>query len=94
MTHQDEGSYGVLIIDLSDAYHYADMYEPERFKLLAKNFGSLEGASALADRLFKALNPKDKTQVQWSEFDGGWDVWVANRSGNCVYKAHTKLPEE
>lgn len=94
MNDQYEGPYGVVIIDLTDAYHYADVYDEERYKLLGKNWASLEGAQSLADRLFFALNPKDATQEDWCQYDGGWDVWVANCHGHCVYKAHTKLPKE
>ena len=86
--------YTVVILDLLDAYHFADVFDENRYKILSNNFVSYEGCVKLADRLFWALNPEDKTQEDWCEMDDGWDVQVYNADFHCVYKAHEKLPEK
>lgn len=84
--------FTVTIIDLMDAYHYADFFDDYRYKVLASDFGNLEDCISLADRLFWALNPYDNTQEEWYEMDKGWDVRVYDKEASCVYKAHEILP--
>ncbi len=87
--------FTVMIIDLLDAYHYADFFEDEkRYCVVGDNFTKYNGCVKLANRLFWALNPKDKTQEDWIKWDDGWDVRVYDKEYNCVYKAHEILPEK
>ncbi len=85
--------YTIAIIDLMDAYHYADVFDDDRYKILASDFSSLEHCIALADRLFLALNPNDRTRAEWHYMDKGWDVRIYDKEASCVYKAHEKLPK-
>jgi len=90
--------FRVAIIDLIDAYHYADFFDEERYNWLGwteySNYTGYEAVIALADRLFWALNPDAKTQADWIEWDAGYDVRVYDDNSQCIYKAHEKLPEE
>lgn len=87
-----EGFYSVAIIDLFDAYHYADVFDEERYAFIGRNYSDLGKCIELADRLFKALNPKASTQEEWVEWEAGHDVHIYTDKFRCVYKAHTKLP--
>ena len=49
--------FTVVVIDLLDAYHYADIFDDERYAIIGKNFINYNGCVKLADRLFAALNP-------------------------------------
>lgn len=89
--------FKLLILDLFDAYHYADVFDDWRYAWLSGGFApyvDFDIITALADRLFSALNPNKKTQPEWYELDAGYDVWVYDKNEKCVYKAHTKLPEK
>lgn len=88
-----EPPYTVVIIDLLDAYHYADVFDDERYAIVGKNFSSYTGCVKLADRLFKALNYGKKTQTEWIEWEDGWDVRIYDSNYKCVYRAYEKLPE-
>lgn len=83
--------FTVAIIDLLDAYHYADIFDDERYAIVGKNFISYNGCVKMADRLFVALNPDKHTQAEWIELDDGWDVRVYDANAKCVYKGHEKL---
>ncbi len=85
--------YTVAVIDLFDAYHYADVFDEERYAIIGKNYSKLVACIELADRLFWALNPNVKTQADWIEWDAGHDVRVYDADSKCLYKAHEKLPE-
>ncbi len=85
--------YSIAIIDLLDAYHYADVFEDDRFAVIARNFIDLDKSIALADRLFRALNPDSKSQEEWCEYDDGFDVRIYDSEAQCAYKAHERLPE-
>lgn len=91
-------TYKILILDLFDAYHYADVVEGDwRYAWLTGGpapINNLEKATALADRLFAALNPDAKTQPEWYKWDAGYDVRIYDAQDSCVYKAHEKLPKE
>jgi len=88
----------IAIIDLIDAYHYADICDEERYAWLGwqeyAKYVDYDMVVALADRLFWALNPKAKTQPEWYKYDAGYDVRVYDKNNACVYKAHEKLPKE
>lgn len=89
--------FKLLILDLFDAYHYADVFDDWRYSWLTGGFApyvDFDIVRDLADRLFAALNPNKKTQPEWYELDAGYDVWVYDKTEKCVYKAHTKLPEK
>jgi len=90
--------YKLLILDLFDAYHYADVFEGDwRYAWLTGGFApyvDFDIIRALADRLFTALNPNKNTQPEWYDMDAGYDVWIYNKNERCIYKAHTKLPEK
>ncbi len=90
---EGEPLYTVAIIDLLDAYHYADIFDDERYAIVGNNFASYAGSVELADRLFTALNPCKKNQSEWIEWDDGWDVRIYDKNSRCVYKAHEKLPK-
>ncbi len=83
----------VTIIDMFDAYHYADVFDAERYTVIGKNYTNLEKATALADRLFSALNFGDKTQTDWIKWEAGHDVRIYDADSTCIYKAHEKLPK-
>lgn len=83
----------VAIIDMFDAYHYADVFDAERYAVIGKNYTNFEKAEALADRLFSALNFGDKTQADWVKWEAGYDVRIYDADSRCVYKAHEKLPK-
>ncbi len=83
----------VTIIDMFDAYHYADVFDAERYAVVGKNYTNLEKAIALADRLFSALNFGDKTQADWIKWEAGHDVRIYDDKNTCIYKAHEKLPK-
>lgn len=89
--------YIIAIIDLIDAYHYADIFDEERYTWLGlMEYGKYidyDIVVALADRLFWALNPLAKTQQDWTEWEAGYDVRVYDADYSCVYKAHEKIPE-
>lgn len=86
--------FTVAIIDLLDAYHYADIFDDYRYAVVGKNFIDFKVCMGLADRLFWALNPDAKNQEDWTEYDVGWDVRVYDNNYSCLYKAHEKLPRE
>lgn len=83
----------VTVIDMFDAYHYADVFDAERYAIIGKNYTNLEKATVLADRLFIALNFGDKTQTDWIKWEAGHDVRIYDADNNCIYKAHEKLPK-
>lgn len=89
--------FTIAIIDLIDAYHYADIFDGERYAWLGwqeyAKYVNYDAMVALADRLFWALNPEAKTQEDWIKWDAGYDVRVYDANFSCVYKAHEKLPE-
>ncbi len=91
---EHKAPYTLVILDLMDAYHYADVFDNERYKVLANDYSDFEVCVAVADRLFWALNPEDKTQKEWYYLDKGWDVRIYDADSRCVYKAHEKLPKE
>jgi len=88
--------FTVAIIDLIDAYHYADAFSGDRYAWLGRQkyagYYDLETVIAMADRLFWALNPGVKTQEDWIKWDSGYDVRVYDSEVRCVYAAHEKLP--
>lgn len=93
---EEDTSFTIAIIDLIDAYHYADIVDEERYAwvgwrgaVVYPDYGKIV---ELADRLFWALNPDKKTQEEWCELDDGYDVRVYDKNMSCVYKAHEKLP--
>lgn len=90
--------FKLLILDLFDAYHYADVFEGDwRYAWLTGGFApyvDFDIVLGLANRLFAALNPNKNTQPEWYEMDAGYDVWIFDKTEKCVYKAHTKLPEK
>lgn len=85
--------YTVVIIDLFDAYAYADVFDAERYAFVGKNYTDLDKCIGLADRLFSALNPDATTQAEWTEWDAGHDVRIYDADFKCLYKAHEKLPQ-
>ena len=88
--------FTLAIIDLFDAYHYADVVDGWRYAWLTGGYAPVQDYDiivATADRLFWALNPEAKTQFEWYELDAGYDVRVYDADSKCVYKAHAKLPE-
>lgn len=93
-TNKNEIKYPltIAIIDMLDAYHYADIFDQERYAVIG-TYSDLDISIALADRLFTALNPNDKTQRDWIKLDAGHDVRIYDAKPECVYKAHEKLPE-
>ncbi|MBI4066461.1 hypothetical protein HY411_01980 [Candidatus Gottesmanbacteria bacterium] len=88
----------IAIIDLFDAFHYADFFDEEwRYAWLTGGYAPVTNYDtivATADRLFWALNPLAKTQAEWTEWEDGYYVRVYDTNGACVYKAHEKLPKE
>ena len=90
--------FKLLILDLFDAYHYADIVEGDwRYAWLTGGYAPInnyEKVVTLADRVFWAFNPNAKTQEEWYHWDAGYDVRVYDKDMNCVYKAHEKLPVE
>lgn len=90
---EGEPLYIVAIIDLLDAYHYADIFDDERYAVVGRNFAYYAGCVKLADRLFRALNPGKETKAAWTEWEDGWDVRVYDGTHLCVYKAHSKLAD-
>jgi len=92
-----EAPYAIAIIDLNDAYHYADVFDEERYAWLGwqeyAKYINYEMVIALADRLFFALNPDAKTQRDWTELDAGYDIRIYDVNFKCIYKAHEKLPK-
>lgn len=94
---QSVSPFKLVILDLFDAYHFADFFEEEwRYAWLTGGYApinSYDTIVALADRLFWALNPGAKTQQDWIEWDAGYDVRVYDANSLCVYKAHDKLPQ-
>lgn len=90
--------YKIAIIDLIDIYHYADIFDEERYSWLGlMEYGKYVDYNVvvrLADRLFWALNPTAKTQGDWIEWEAGYDVRIYDKDFNCVYKAHEKLPNK
>ena len=86
----------IAIIDLIDAYHYADFFDEERYAWLGwqkyADYIDYEVVVSLADRLFWALNPTAKTQKDWTEWEAGYDIRIYDDNKQCVYKAHEKLP--
>ncbi|MGD0576732.1 MAG: hypothetical protein ABSA74_01520 [Candidatus Staskawiczbacteria bacterium] len=88
----------IAIIDLIDAYHYADVFDRERYAWLGwqkyAQYTDYDMVVKLADRLFWAFNPSAKTQPEWYEWDAGYDVRIYDKDMKCVYKAHEKLPEK
>ncbi|MEK7583411.1 MAG: hypothetical protein AAB483_03375 [Patescibacteria group bacterium] len=97
-TENIQPPFKLLILDLFDAYHYADVVSGDwRYAWLTGGYAPIsdhDKAIALADRLFWALNPEAKTQHDWYEWDAGYDVRVYDADNGCVYKAHQKLPKE
>jgi len=87
--------FTIAIIDLIDAYHYADVFDQERYAWLGwqeyAKYIDYDMVIALADRLFWALNPTVKTQQEWIEWDAGYDVRVYDADLSCAYRAHEKL---
>ena len=90
--------FKLAIIDLFDAYHYADFFEYDwRYAWLTGGYAPIQDydkITAMADRLFWALNPDAKTQKEWYKWEAGYDVRVYDADLDCVYKAHEKLPEQ
>lgn len=91
---QGNGLMKVVVLDLFDAYHYADVFDDWRYKVITDNFSNFDKAKELADRLFWALNPEAKTQPEWYKWDAGFDVHVYDAKGKMLYRAHEKLPKE
>lgn len=98
----DEGNkgkppYKLAIIDLLDAYHYADVFDDERYAWFGwqeyAKYTDYDMLVALADRLFWAFNPNAKTQAEWYKWDAGHDVRIYDADNCCLYKAHEKLPK-
>src|SRR3989344_4269207 len=93
---QAKPPFKIAIIDLIDAYHYADFFDEERYAWVGyqgySQYVDYDVVVAMADRLFWALNPKATTQEDWTEWDAGYDVRIYDANSNCVYKAHEKLP--
>jgi len=85
-----KGLYSVVIIDLLDAYPYADVFDENRYAIVGRNYSSLALAQGLADRLFEALNPNADSLTKWEEIEGH-DVRIYDGNMKCVYKAHQKL---
>ncbi|MFA5128015.1 MAG: hypothetical protein WC457_03385 [Patescibacteria group bacterium] len=92
-SEQMKSPFTIYVIDLLDAYHYADIFEDERYALIGDNYTDIQDAVTLADRLFSALNYNKKTLAEWTEFDDGHDVRIYDVDNHCVYKAHEKLPK-
>jgi len=90
--------FTIAIIDLIDAYHYADVFDEERYAWLGHQayaeYVVYDIVMALSDRLFWALNPDAKTQEDWIEWESGYDVRIYDADSSCVYKAHEKLAEK
>src|SRR3989344_5045562 len=93
---QAKPPFKIAIIDMIDAYHYADVFEDERYVWLGyqgyAEYVDYDVIVALADRLFWALNPKAATQEDWTKWDAGYDVRIYDANSNCVYKANEILP--
>lgn len=89
--------YRIAVIDLIDAYHYADFFEDSRYAWFGwqdyAQYTKYDIVLALADRLFWAFNPDAKTQADWIKWEAGYDVRIYDAESNCLYKAHTKLPK-
>ncbi len=89
--------YRIAVIDLIDAYHYADFFEDSRYAWFGwqdyAQYTKYDIVLALADRLFWAFNPDAKTQADWTKWEAGYDVRIYDAESNCLYKAHTKLPK-
>jgi hypothetical protein len=94
---QAKPPFKVAIIDLIDAYHYADFFDDERYAWVGyqgyASYVDYDKTVALADRLFWALNPTAATQEDWTEWEAGFDVHIYDTNNACVYKAHEKLPK-
>jgi|GEM_PF-3000120 len=86
--------FTIVVMDLLDANHYADVFDDWRYKVIGENFTHFVGCTEIADRLFWALNPKAKTQADWCESESGYDVHVYGSEASRLYRAHTKLPKE
>ena len=88
-------TYRIAIIDLFDAYYLTTDFDEWRYAWIGTNypFFGLEGCVKIADRLFKALNGEYMTQAECFKYDSGYDVRIYDSNWNCVYMAHSKLPE-
>ena len=73
-------------------YHYADIFDDERYGLIGDNYSDYDTCVELADRLFWALNPSADSLEEWTRLEAGHDVRVYDTEDRCVYKAHEKLP--
>ena len=80
------------IIDLIDAYHYADCFDEERYAWVGwqdySKYTVYDVITALADRLFWALNPTAKTQADWTEWEAGYDVRVYDDKNMIPTQCH------
>jgi|SRR3989344_6342776 len=88
--------YKIAVIDLIDAYHYADVFDDERYAWFGwqkyAQYIDYDSVVALSDRIFRSFNPNAKTQADWTEWESGYDVRIYDVDSHCVYKAHEKLP--
>ncbi|MCX6720335.1 MAG: hypothetical protein NTW11_00830 [Candidatus Staskawiczbacteria bacterium] len=93
-----QSPFVLAIIDLIDVYHYADVFDQERYAWIGwqkyAKYAECDTLIKLADRLFWAFNPSAKTQEDWIKWDSGYDVRVYDANMACVYAAHEKLPEK
>jgi len=93
---QAKPPFRIVILDLLDAMHYADVFDDVRYGYVPNinnDFTNLDRCITITDQIFAALNPKPKTQEEWYRYDEGWDVRVYDSEHACVYAGHQKLPE-
>lgn len=84
--------YAVIVIDIEGSTTYADIYDDEKYAIIGRNYVYEDRCSALADRLFNALN-FDVKDLEDFKNRGGYDVRVYDSSSICVYKAFEKLKQ-
>jgi len=83
--------YNVILMDATDAYYYADIYEDIGFgprMLLFDTVEDLGVARALADALFVVKNYNWESLEAMNENDSGWDVQIRDANSSLVHRSH------
>lgn len=85
--------FTVLLIDTTDAYYYADVFDENKLSLVDR-FEKIEKANAVADALFIIKNYQWESLSAMNEQDGGYDVRIYDAYWTCVYRAYEKYKEK
>ena len=79
--------YYIAIIDTTDAYYYADVFDENRYEIFGIE-DELKVAKVLADAYFRIKNYMWKSLKEMNKLAGGYDVRIYDENHNCLYKAH------